>query len=150
MTPAAIAAHAQRHGHALPAEISDKNAITMPKLSQPVDPMTKTERQFSLILEARKRRGEIIEWRHHGIKLAWGEDPKTGKVMWYTPDFTAVMSAPRQKSYIADFVVIEIKSGASARKTYKDRVRFRGCRACWPMFSFELHQKKEGQWKRIE
>lgn len=43
--------------------------------------MNKTEAEYSLILEAMKRKGEILDWKFEGIKL------KIGEGCFYTPDF---------------------------------------------------------------
>jgi hypothetical protein len=164
MSLADAEAHQHKHGFRPLSEkgreildVLKKNALKGRKSPQ----MNKTEAEFGRILEAQKQRGEIVEYRHQGIRLSWGIDPGTEKPMWYTPDFYVVESAEKLllgKAISPDrgifwtlgIKIIEIKSGARASKTDKDRGRFRGCRACWPMFQFELWEKKAGQWKRIE
>src|SRR6266705_1444596 len=42
--------------------------------------MNKTEAEFALILEAMKRKGEILRYEYEGITLRWAD-------MRYTPDF---------------------------------------------------------------
>lgn len=116
------------------------------KLPKPVE-MTRPEREMSLILEAQKREGKILEYRFHPIKLAWGVDPDTGKAMIYTPDFLVVKSEFRQNLYARDMVMIETKGSELHQSAI---TRFKGCRACWPMFSFELHQRdKDGAWRQV-
>jgi len=115
--------------------------------------MNKTEWEFSRILAAQKARGEIVEWRYQGVRLPWGADPKTGRAMHYKPDFYVVSYAlhgpkdAEKKYWIIGIKIIEVKGG---HIWDRDKVRFRGARAEWPMFEFELWQKKAGQWKRLE
>lgn len=146
MTAADVAAHQARHGFTgdvAPSAISEPIGSKLPK---PVR-MTIPEREFAMILEVQKRDGKILEYRPWGIKLAWGVDPKTGKVMIYTPDFYVVRAAFRQNPYISDILVVEVKGSELHQSAI---TRFKGCRACWPMFNFELHQRdKDGGWKRV-
>lgn len=102
--------------------------------------MNKTEHEYSLILEAKKGRGEIAEYRFEGITLRWGKDPETGRCMTYTPDFVVWKDAG------PDMELHEVKGG---HMRSRDLVRFKGCRAEWWRYHFELHQKREGQWYRI-
>lgn len=102
---------------------------------------------MSMMLEVQKSEGKILEYRPWGIKLAWGVDPKTGRAMIYSPDFYVVRSAFRQNPYMSDVVLIETKG---SRLHQKDITRFKGARACWPMFNFELHQRNgDGTWHRV-
>jgi len=59
--------------------------------------------------------------------------------MRYTPDF--VVFRPSQK-----ILFIEVKG---AHIWDRDLVRFKGARAYWPEFDFELHQKRDGVFQRI-
>jgi hypothetical protein len=65
------------------------------------------------------------------VTLRWAD-------MRYTPDFVVF-----HRAYIK---LIEVKGG---HIWDRDIVRFKGARAYWPEFSFELWQKKQGQWKRL-
>jgi hypothetical protein len=100
--------------------------------------MNKTEREFSFILEAQKRRGEISRWIFEGITLRWqvGE-----KIVRYTPDFI-VFKASRMK-------LVEVKGGYIKGKFERAVERFRHARTAWPEFEFEMHQKQRGQWKLL-
>ena len=96
--------------------------------------MNKTEREYSHILEAQKRRGEIAQYKFEGIRLLWGGG------MTYTPDFSVQLFGGR-------ILLCEVK-GAHIRD--RDTVRFKGCRNEWlEWFDFELHQRKEGTWQRL-
>ncbi len=119
--------------------------------------MTKTEREFSLILEAMKRRGEIIAFEYQGITLRW---PVGDKVIRYTPDFVVIKTIPiecescgkrhtRLQTYVR---FIEVKGSLSLKANIYGRTveRFKHAITRWPMFQFEMHQRqKGGQWQRI-
>lgn len=140
MTEAAARAHQSRH--------FGKDIAAPPAPAEAVESrMNKTETAFSLILEAMKRKKDIISYQFEGISLPWGLDPKTGKVMWYTPDFFVIKNAFRQNIYMSDVLIIEVK-GPHIRE--KDWIRFKGCRSDWPMFTFEFHQKQRGgEWRKV-
>jgi hypothetical protein len=154
MTREQAEAHQRKHGFSFYENLM---GIECGESPVPRPRMNRTETEYSLILEAMKRRGEIVEWRFEGIALSWGIDPETKKPMWYTPDFMvmeeikeiiypgAVQELPRCMILTA-IKLIEVK-GAHIRS--RDLVRFKGCRADWPMFRFEMWQKKGGQWNRI-
>jgi hypothetical protein len=97
--------------------------------------MNNTEREFSFILEARKRTGEIVDWRFHAVKLLWGG------CMIYTADFAEYRVA-------APIRLIEVKG---LKIWDRDIVRFKGCKAEWQhWFDFEMHQReKGGQWNQL-
>jgi hypothetical protein len=114
--------------------------------------MNKTERDFALILESMKRRAEILRYEYEGITLRWAD-------MRYTPDFvvfTNVMQMLRQMEVIkpdqfttvewSGIKLIEVKG---AHVWDRDIVRFKGARAFWPEFQFEMHQKVHGEWRRL-
>lgn len=142
MTREQAEAHQRKHGFGAPMKDGEIRAIAVP-VPKPKDRMNKTEREYSLILEAMKRRGKIERYEFEGITLSWGNDPDTGKPMRYTPDFVVFEEDPEVPWILK---LIEVK-GAHIRS--RDLVRFKGCRAWWPQFKFEMHQKKEGRWQRI-
>jgi len=98
--------------------------------------MNKTEREFSFILEAQKRTGEIDEWKFEGVRLLWGGG------MTYTADFSV------RRTQRGRIKVVEVK-GAHIRD--RDIVRFKGCRhELEEWFDFEFHQRnKDGTWTRL-
>lgn len=153
MTIEQAQAHAAKHGYALqpyqkailgaegPIDLvvagSPKRQVTLPK---PVK-MTRPERRYAEILEAMKRRGDILDYKFEGISLSWGTDPATGRQMWYTPDFVVWPTG-------GTLTLVEVKG-----KTlfYTALVRFKGARAEWGMhFKFEMHQYVLGEWRRVE
>jgi len=104
--------------------------VPKPKGRQP----NKTEAEFGLILEAMKRRGDIVDYFYEGITLRWGGG------MRYTADFSVIIED-------ASIKLIETKGGYIWPK---DLIRFKGCREEWKTyFDFEMHQKKEGSWTRL-
>ncbi len=103
--------------------------------------MNRTETEFSLILEADRIEGEIRRWEFEGITLRWAD-------MKYTPDFLVTIGTDfyiggRQ---IVRFKLIEVKG---AHIWDRDIVRFKGARAYYPEFQFEMYQKKGGIWKQL-
>jgi hypothetical protein len=109
----------------------------------------KTETEFGWILEARKRKGEIVRYEFEGIRLRWGVDKETGVAMWYKPDwFVVEQMLPQVAVNRVGFIAccIEIKG---AKIWDRDIVRFKGARAAWPEFAFEMWQKDKGLWNRI-
>lgn len=171
--------HADKHGYKLEeipgngiAAQKASDALTRPterqkSLPKPVK-MTRPEKEYGMILEAMKRRGEIVDYRFQGMALAWGADPETGLAMRYKCDWLVVnrvhecfdvpielaMARMRngpcddlpRKVTGADVTLIEVKG---AHIWSRDLVRFKGCRAEWPMFQFEMHQLVRGTWTRI-
>jgi hypothetical protein len=100
--------------------------------------MNATERDFESILQKRLLAGEILKFRVWGMRLSWGWDPETGEAMRYLPDFNVVE---------LDHTIthIEVKGFVYP----KDLIRFKGCRAEWPEFAFQMWQKKRGVWSKI-
>lgn len=133
MSAAQVEEHQRRHrfGPSKPVKASEPVKLPKPR-------MNATEREYGLILEAMKRRGDISEYRPFGIRLEWGADPKTGKPMVYSPDFIVFHAC-----FIA---LVEVKGGYIHPQ---DWIRFKGCRAEWPMFRFELHQKTSEGWRKL-
>ncbi len=130
-------------------------SVDAPKAPEPVKVpkprQNSTEREYGLILEAMKRRGEILDYRPFGIKLEWGADPVTGKPMVYSPDFFVIRArygnGALQESPLLGITLIETKN---AYIYPKDLIRFKGCRAEWgDKFEFELWQKSEGEWRKL-
>ncbi len=105
--------------------------------------MNKTEAEFAMILEAQKRKGEILRAEFEGITLRWAD-------MRYTPDFVAFgWSGDGSDKYFGfgykGIKLIEVKG---AHIWDRDIVRFKGARAYWPEFQFEMHQKTKAGWQR--
>ena len=104
----------------------------------------KTEAEFGLMLESQKRNGEILRYEFEGITLRWAD-------MKYTPDFV-VFQDYNECEFTEDGItskpfikLIEVKGG---RIWDRDIVRFKGARAYWPEFAFEMHQKTKNGWIR--
>lgn len=110
-----------------------------------------TEQRMLDLCEARKRRGEIDSYRYEGMTLRWGRDPKTGKPMRYTADVVVTVKDgyhDGQRSFDwTETTLIEVKG----KKIWdRDLVRFKGCRAEWPEYHFEMWQWKDRQWTRTQ
>ena len=109
--------------------------------------MNKTESGFAQLLEAEKRRGEILRYEYQGMTLRWGVDEKTGDSMRYTPDFVVFQYVKDSNDY-KGVRLIEIK-GPHIHYRQQAIARFKGCRAWWPEFQFELWQKQKTGWTQI-
>ncbi len=109
--------------------------------------MNKTETEFASILQMDKNNGKVQRFEFEGITLRWAD-------MKYTPDFIAfdtTSSAWLSKDnpeikIIRGIRLIEVKGG---HIWDRDIVRFKGARAYWPEFQFEMWQKKQGQWRQL-
>lgn len=100
--------------------------------------MNKTEESFTVILEAWKKKDEISRYVYEGITLRWNG-------VKYTPDF---ITFPGMNG--GDIRLIECKGAFFKGKFERAVERFRHARTFWPEFMFELWQKKQGQWRRLE
>ena len=164
--------HAQKHGYSLEGFVGTGMAaqeavdaiagkVVRPRVPPKPVRMTRPEREYRLILEAMKRRGEIVDYRYQGMSLAWGEDPETGRLMRYKCDYLVINAILPCTGVTGPYTVtIGDAEMPWARLTLvetkgphiyqKDLIRFKGCRAEWPMFKFEMHQLEKGAWRRVE
>lgn len=103
--------------------------------------MNATESDFAMALEAQKRAGEILRYEFEGLTLRWAD-------MRYTPDFVVFPCGGLvlQQLEPAPIKLIEVKGG---HIWSRDIVRFKGARAYWPEFAFEMWQKTKQGWKRL-
>jgi len=99
---------------------------------------TKSEAEFADILEAMKIRGEIAHYVYQGITLRYANGQ-----LRYTPDFVVF-------PVMITFKLIEVK-GRYVPPTFWQhaRQRFLACKAEWPEFLFEMHQKTADGWCQI-
>lgn len=102
------------------------------KFEQKSKTPNKTEQRYLDILEAKKRRGEINSYRYEGMSLRWGDG------MRYTADVVVFCGK--------EITLIEVKGPHIHQK---DLIRFKGCKAEWKEFNFELWQEVKREWKRI-
>lgn len=101
--------------------------------------MNKTESQYALMLKAQVMAGEILRYEFEGITLRWAD-------MRYTPDFVVFVDCDDGCTTTPPFIkLIEVKG---AHIWDRDIVRFKGARAYWPEFAFEMLQKTKQGWKR--
>lgn len=101
-----------------------------------------TEREFGAILAAQQIKTKILRYKFQGVTLLWGDG------MRYTPDWwvtTGLCKLPDGRVYYS-FKAIEVKG---AKIWDRDIVRFKGAKAEWTEFDFEMWQKKEGRWNRL-
>src|SRR5215471_14170468 len=135
MTRADAEAHQRKHGF-LSGLIRAADEAKQDKKVSRKRGMTRPEREFAVILEAQKRRGEIERYRYEGVRLRWGGD------MWYKPDFFVTYEDEGNC-----FKCIEVKGPWISER---DLVRFKGCKAEWTEFEFEMWQRSnEGRWAKL-
>ncbi len=104
--------------------------------------MNKTEAEFAMILEAMKRKGEILRYEFEGITLRWFD-------MRFTPDFVVLEWSPITDHYKhIQIKFVEVK-GAHIHYSQQAMARFKGARGFWPEFTFELHQKTKEGWRQL-
>ncbi len=104
--------------------------------------MNKTESEYALILEAQKRKGEILRYEFEGITLRFAN-------VKYTPDFVVIESWYTKEKFPIVIKFIEIKGPFIKGNRERAVERFRHAKTYWPEFTFEMWQKKDGQWTQI-
>lgn len=140
LTAAFVAEHQAKHGFSdTRAQEPPGESKTQRKPPTPVK-MTRPEKQYDLILLALKSRDEIKDYKFQGMSLAWGADPRTGRLMRYKSDFVVF-------PHDGPIRIIEVKG---QKVTQEGMARFKGCRSEWPMFLFEMHQLTQDGWRRIQ
>jgi hypothetical protein len=92
--------------------------------------MNRTESEYAVFLKDALQQRAILRFEFEGITLRWAD-------MRYTPDFIVFHHA-----YIK---LVEVKG---AHIWDRDIVRFKGARAYWPEFQFEMWQKTRNGWKQ--
>lgn len=126
---------------------ANKNALQVTAGGKKRHSMNKTEAEFALILEAQKRKGEILRYEYEGITLRFAG-------VKYTPDFVVFEPTTTTMRYGHEFItrmkLIEIKGAFTKGKFERAIERFRHARTYWPEFQFEMWQKQQTGWKQIE
>lgn len=180
MTPAAILAHCEKKGFAVPSELRTADTLplkTLEKIGDRIrklgDGMSKPEREMGMILEAQKRRQEIVDYRFQGMSLAYSQDPETGILLRYKCDYVVIVACKEMIPFLtgpgktsgqvdvesaghmrfeqyAAIKIIECKGHGKHAVSAAAKLRFKGAKSAWPMFKFEMWQRdKEGRWARI-
>ncbi len=110
--------------------------------------MNRTEAEYALILEAMKRKGEILRYEFEGITLRFAN-------VKYTPDFVVIYEShtpilPDESCYtFTRTKFIEVKGPFIRGNRERAVERFRHAKTYWPEFTFEMHQKTKDGWKQI-
>jgi hypothetical protein len=153
MTPAAIRAYCEKHRLPVPSELQEfreavvdktvRSVVAKPALlPQPVK-MSRPEIEMGMMLEAQKRAAEIVDYRFQGMSLAYSPDPETGILLRYKCDYVVIVT-------LAAIRIIECKGHGKHAISAAAKLRFKGAKAAWPMFKFEMHQRgRDGQWRRV-
>ncbi len=134
-------------------QLADKNAVQVRSRTRVGlrCSMNKVEDEYAMILEAQKREGKILRYLFEGITLRFAN-------VRYTPDFV-VFSEKRdgstvEKGWIQPIMIpvirlVEVKGPFIKGNRERAVERFRHAKTFWPEFSFEMWQKKDGQWTQI-
>ncbi len=110
--------------------------------------MNGVEAEFAMILEARKRSGEILRYEFEGITLRFAN-------VKYTPDFVVFYDACQNPeysfatSYSLQVKLIEVKGPWIKGNRERAVERFRHAKTFWPEFTFECHQRTKDGWKQL-
>ncbi len=104
--------------------------------------MNKTESEYALILEAQKRSGQILRYEFEGVTLRFAN-------VRYTPDFVLFNNLGVEDQPNSALTFIEVKGAFIKGNRERAVERFRHAKTYWPEFSFEMWQKKDGQWTQI-
>jgi hypothetical protein len=99
--------------------------------------MNRTEERMAAVLESEKASGKILRFEFEGITLRFAGTPEHPPCS-YTPDF-AVFDAHGLR-------FVEVKGSHVFGNAV---LRFKGARAAWPEFRFEMWQWSEGAWSRL-
>lgn len=166
MTEAEVRAHATKHGHRVPFELRP-NLPDPAKLREKIGPKRKgsrklkqhrqpneTEKRYGLVLEAMKRRGEIVYYGFEEITLRWAD-------MVYTPDFFVIrqqctlqyaglekepVSPENPVRHLIEAVYIEVKG---SWKWQKDIVKWKAARGRFTWARFEMWDYVDGRWTQL-
>ncbi len=103
--------------------------------------MNGVEKEYAMILEAMKRKSEILRYEFEGITLRFAE-------VRYTPDFV-VFSKILGCVNPAEVRLIEVKGPFIKGNRERAVERFRHAKTYWPEFTFELHQKTKEGWRQL-
>lgn len=143
MTATEVEAHQKHHGFLikslgnLPSE-AEKAVISASKGFRLAKLPNKTENEFGAILEARRRKGEFAyPVRFEAVKL------RVAGNCYYTPDWMTTSESISGAPFITFF---EVKG---AHIWEDSKVKFKAAKELHPWASFEMWQKKAGEWKRI-
>lgn len=168
MTMADVRAHAERHGFTTETSSdhipSEKKVFVVALKDKPK--MNKTEAAYACILEARKHRGEIVDWAFEPFSLRYGEKA------FYKPDFVVILHGSvtiKQLKWMAECSVIEMLDDSGNIKNiirgvgYVDVIEVKGphifkeakprfkaakLRHEWATFRM-MQRSKSGDWAQI-
>lgn len=135
-------------------ELPEKRQVA--QLPQPVK-MSRPEKEMGMMLEAQKRAAEIVDYRFQGMSLAYSPDPETGILLRYKCDYVVIERLEERKNImdwplmsLSAIKIIECKGYGKHAISAAAKLRFKGAKAAWPMFQFEMHQRcQDGQWRRV-
>lgn len=152
MTRADVVAHATKNRLPVPPELVDPGPGKLfPRVPRKGDRRLKkhreaneTEKKYGLILEAMRRRGEIVYAGFEEITLRWAD-------MEYTPDYFVIRQLAENHTEagggpLIEAVYIELKGG---RKWEDSIVKFKAARARFSWARFEMWALIDGTWTQL-
>jgi hypothetical protein len=141
MFPKASTSTLERNPQLLPSQPQQNDSSAIPgaaKARRGV--MNKTEREFAFILEAMKRRGDILRYEFEGVTLRFNG-------LRFTPDFAVF---PTAISVSGQIKLVEVKGAFIKGKFERAVERFRHAKTFYgDVFLFELHQRTRQGWRQI-
>ncbi len=134
-------------------QLADKNAVQVRSRTRVGlrYGMNKVESEYALILEEKKRAGEILRYEFEGITLRFAN-------VKYTPDFVVFYEKRDgsivDKGWVRPIMIpairlVEVKGPFIKGNRERAVERFRHAKSYWPEFTFEMWQKKDGSWTQI-
>lgn len=107
--------------------------------------MNLTEAEFATFLENEVRLQKIVSFEYEGITLRWG---KLDNIQ-YTADFAVIATA--SKDGLSEYPAIRLQfiETKGAHIWPKDIQKFKAARNQFPMYEFQMWQRKQREWERI-
>lgn len=126
-----VEAHQARHGFLVPQVVVED----APRIVVPKSRMNKVEIDFSLILEAKRRRGDIVSWVFEGVTFRLADDCR------FTPDFFVIVSLSPLLIQFCE---------TKGRHVWDDaKVKFRVAKEQHPWADWIMYQKGKEGWKQL-
>ncbi|HEX7531459.1 MAG TPA: hypothetical protein VF333_09965, partial [Pyrinomonadaceae bacterium] len=134
MTTAQVEAHNRRHGFLTDTMLSPASPVVAQKKIRGSRQPNKTEAEFGRILKARKRAGEFDSVTFEAVKL------RIAGNCYYTPDWM---------TWDYEWAAIIFYEVKGSHIWDDSKVKFKAAKELHPWASFEMWQKKAGNWSRI-
>lgn len=156
MTEIEVRAHASKHGHRVPFELRP-NLPDPAKLRERIGPKRKgsrklkqhrqpneTEKRYGFVLEAMRRRGDIVYYGFEEMTLRWAD-------LAYTPDYFVIRQIAENLTEngggpLIEAAYIELKG---AYRFEDSVIKWKTAKARFTWATFEMWECVKGQWNRL-